>query len=72
MPDQISDIHETLKRTVSSAVAKLAQADQHDANIKQAYNNALNLHALLHRPIRIAIGGEFSSGKSTFVKIETL
>ena len=69
MPDQISDIQKELEQSVSVAIAKLASADQSNANIARAYGDALDLHTLLHRPIRIAIGGEFSSGKSTFVKM---
>lgn len=67
--NQIPDIQKKLEETVSEAIAKLAQADRSDSDIANAYNAALDLHTLLSRPMRVAIGGEFSSGKSTFVKM---
>lgn len=69
MPDQTSDSQKHLVRAVSEAISKLAQADQSNIDIKRAYKYALNLQTLINRPIRIAVGGEFSSGKSTFVKM---
>ncbi len=69
MQDQPSDIQSNLERTVSDAIETLAQADQGDTKTANAYGAALDLRTLLSRPMKVAIGGEFSSGKSTFVKM---
>jgi len=69
MQDQTSDIQSELERKVSDAIAKLERADRSIKKIARAYDAALDLHTLLSRPIKVAVGGEFSSGKSTFVKM---
>ena len=69
MQNQTADIQTELEKTVSEAIAKLAQADRSDGIVARAYDAALDLHTLLSRPIKVAVGGEFSSGKSTFVKM---
>ncbi len=69
MQDNPLDFQVKLEKTVSTAIAKLSQADQGDIRIAKAHDAALDLQTLLMRPIKVAIGGEFSSGKSTFVKM---
>ena len=69
MQDNPSDFQVKLEKTVSTAIAKLSQAAQGDNRIAKAHDAALDLQTLLTRPIKVAIGGEFSSGKSTFVKM---
>lgn len=69
MQDKPSDFQVKLEKTVSTAIEKLSQADQGDIRIAKAHDAALDLLTLLTRPIKVAIGGEFSSGKSTFVKM---
>ncbi len=69
MQDSTAGVQAELEKTVSEAIAKLAQADRSDGLVARAYDAALDLKTLLSRPIQVAIGGEFSSGKSTFVKM---
>ncbi|MCF6273869.1 MAG: dynamin family protein [Rhodobacteraceae bacterium] len=69
MQDQPSEIQAELERKASDALSRLYQADRGDKTVAKAYDAALDLHTLLTRPIKVAIGGEFSSGKSTFVNM---
>ncbi len=69
MENRTADIQSGLERAVADAITKLARADRKDGEIARAYGAAQDLRTLLSRPIRVAIGGEFSSGKSTFVKM---
>ena len=58
-----------LEGTVAAALKKLGLADQNNSEIIKAKDAALDAQTLLTRPIKIAVGGEFSSGKSTFVEM---
>jgi len=69
MQGQLSDIQSELERKVSDAIVKLGRADPKNKSVAKAYGAAQDLHTLLTRPIKVAVGGEFSSGKSTFVKM---
>lgn len=63
------NIQATLEKDVGDAVNKLTRIRNVSGGAKEAYNLALNLQSMLTSPVRLVVGGEFSSGKSTFVKM---
>jgi tRNA U34 5-carboxymethylaminomethyl modifying GTPase MnmE/TrmE len=51
------------------SIGKLSDASSEDTNAIDARILAENLHSKLSEPLKIALGGEFSSGKSTLTKM---
>ncbi len=69
MSGKLSNIQATLENDVNDAVNKLARIRHIFDDAKATYNLGLDLQSMLMSPARLVVGGEFSSGKSTFVKM---
>ncbi|MCK4711650.1 MAG: hypothetical protein KAT26_02090, partial [Marinosulfonomonas sp.] len=69
MADQTIGAYAELESAVDDAINKLTGADHSVAEVIEAYNTAQNLKARLTGPVKVVVGGEFSSGKSTFIKM---
>lgn len=54
---------------LNSSISKLADASSEDTNAINAHDLAENLQLKLSEPLKVALGGEFSSGKSTLTKM---
>ena len=69
MQKKASDKQAVLENDIGDAVNRLSRIMHVSDDAKASYILAQNLQSMLTSPAKLAVGGEFSSGKSTFVKM---
>lgn len=69
MPMMTIKPQEELEKELISAIAQFMNTASQNPVIEKALILARNLQILLRKPIKLALGGEFSSGKSTLTKV---